>query len=104
CYRLKKYGDILCIPEAKMQHDTRAKQANGVDWREYYDIRNHLLIVKQYYAYRYYLVLKWLKYLKRASFLSRLLIKSTAEGREMAKTAIRDAKEGKAGVHEKYRP
>ena len=42
--RLKKYGNIICIPGITIIHDTwvQEKHSAVVEWRKYYDVRNHM--------------------------------------------------------------
>lgn len=68
CYRLRKHGKILCLPKSVMRHDTKDRQISADDWRNFYGARNHLIVVKRCFPKRYFIVLKWLKYIKHASF------------------------------------
>lgn len=47
--RLKKFGDIICVPEITITHDTwwnPATHSQANEWREYYNLRNqiHMLL------------------------------------------------------------
>lgn len=46
--RLRKKGKIICIPEAKVFHDTN--QEGEISWKKYYSLRNKIYTYKIHYG------------------------------------------------------
>lgn len=93
--RIRKCGKIICVPEAKVIHDSDDIQELCVTWKKYYNLRNKL------YSYRIHFgTLQFVVYALYYSFKNRknrILYKMTRE-------AIRDAQRGILGVNRTYGP
>ncbi len=100
--RISKVGNVYCIPESLMIHDTDAIQSIN-SWKGYYDTRNWIDAVKRHYGrYVHYVVLNM--YIRRCSILAAILKKRSRSYRNMCIAAINDAKNGISGISEIYRP
>lgn len=97
--RLRKYGKIYCIPDSKVQHDTPGFSDKVLFWGHYYHYRNHLLIVRKYYPFRF--VIRWIK---RYAVNVLFNLRDSKEKKELLNAAYLDALKGKKGIHETYRP
>lgn len=100
-FRLKKFGDIICVPSMIVYHDWAGASSSteSVSWRDYYYNRNerHMIIkhMPWYVSLRYNLVslLKNGKGEKRGKAYSKIY-----------RCAILDAIRGKLGKHPIYHP
>ncbi|WP_166445733.1 glycosyltransferase [Enterocloster lavalensis] len=93
--RLRKLGDILCIPAAITIHDTNAPTV-AFSWKTYYTVRNKLLTYKKHFpVYNFSLLCVY--YLIRA-------IKKEKRERNMVVSAVIDAITEKTGIHPVYQP
>lgn len=101
--RLNKIGNIYCIPNSIMHHDV-GKSGNIESWKSYYDTRNWIDLVKNYYSKKllYCTVIKM--YLKRCSFLAVIARNRSKKYRKMCKKGIKDGLEGNLGLDSKYKP
>lgn len=103
-YRLSKLGKIVCIPSIKVIHDAPHSEMNEiVKWKLYYLVRNTLDFVKCNFDERYFkeqCVEVPFKF-KVAVFL---FGKDKKYGYKMINEAVKDAKAGKTGLHEIYKP
>lgn len=97
--RLGTCGKIICVPESKMYHNTGTASKL---WLDYYTIRNNLHNVNKYFGKPYYLYSKTIWYIKRCSFLAKILKGRSDKYREMCKQAIQDADNGVFGFNELY--
>ncbi len=104
CMKINGHGKILCVPSSKIDHNTKLKASTGITWREYYATRNSLIYVKNHFG-KYYLNIQALYlYVRRCSWLSRIIKKRSKADVKIIKDAITDAKKGKLGIHEVYHP
>ena len=111
--RLSAYGGICCVPEAVLDHKTvLPKETEGLlertSWRHYYGYRNRYDAARRHFG-------SWsarmigLEY-HVLSLLSRLMMlnpKTREKGRfnvKMIHDALKDARTGKLGKNEAYRP
>ncbi len=97
--RLKKYGDLICVPSIKIVHEENGgeinKDASELSWRNYYLYRNRLHMLKRHHfrvaidrsIYMY-------KKVKGKKDVNSVLIRS----------AMKDAWLGRLGKHNIYRP
>lgn len=93
--RIRKQGKILCLPDAKVIHDTVDAHENLITWKKYYVLRNKV------YSYK-------LHFGKVQSSLQVLYyyIKNRKDAvlSEMTKKALYDAERGILGMNEIYKP
>ena len=103
-YRLSKLGKIVCIPSIKVVHDApHSEMKEIVKWKLYYLVRNTLDFIRNNFDEKYFkeqcfeVPFKF----KVAVFL---FGKDKKYGFQMINEAVKDAKIGKTGVHEIYKP
>lgn len=98
-YRVGKKGDIYCIPECKVFHDTaKHEDEYGANWRSYYQSRNSLIFCKLHFPVAYYRTL-----IKR--IIQRLILKCIGKysmANQLDWDAMCDARKDKTGISEKY--
>lgn len=103
-YRLSKLGKIICIPKIKIIHDApHSDMSQIVKWKLYYLVRNTLDFIRTNFNEKYFkeaCIEVPLKF-KVAVFL---FGKDKKYGYQMINTAVEDAKMGKTGLHEIYKP
>jgi GT2 family glycosyltransferase len=102
-YKLSQQGQIICLPELKVQHDPdemAITETTAVDWRYYYQVRNYFYFLKTFFpvAYR----LEW------NQTHSKTRLKMMA-GRDIQKNsvllkALEDARLDRMGLCKTYRP
>lgn len=98
--RLKRYGDIICVPAVKITHDEQPEQATQDDgqisWKDYYYFRNEMHMLKKHHFLS--AVHKTRVYALRGG-------KSESPAlRKIHRTAIIDAWLNRLGKHRVYRP
>ncbi len=96
--RLSKQGRIICVPKAKFYHDVISD--GSINWKKYYDIRNQLMVHKEYFGKLWLLSIG-------IQILKALLQPIKGRGPRVMKMriqAIFDAIEGNLGMHSVYRP
>lgn len=96
--RLRRKGDIICVPDIKVYHDSgaRSTDSNYITWRSYYIIRNQL------YTYLSYNKLAGLYYI--INFYIRNRNKYGHKGKKLVNQAIKDALLKKMGKNIIYQP
>lgn len=101
--RLRKYGAIVCIPKAEIYH--KVTNYNGVHdtWRDYYDARNHLVLIKMNYSYPVFLFQAFDFYIRRCSFVAYIVRHRSKLERYIASAALSDAMHGRLGVSKDFR-
>ncbi len=95
--RMKKQGDILCVPACQVFHSGNSNMSREASWRDYYTTRNVLLTTKWHFGFWAYFV----------RIICRLLTASTSMNPERLKVffvGIRDAHKETLGIHPVYRP
>ena len=98
---MAKAGKIICYPEIKVNHDTPLNVDTSISWKSYYGLRNRLYSFKTIYPKRYYLCI----YLKgMLNCKKNKLLNKNDEVNKLTETALKDAKKGKLGLHEIYKP
>ncbi len=93
--RVSKQGKIICIPNAKVIHDSIESAEDIITWKKYYALRNKIysynnhfgLLQSSFQTYYYYIKYK-----------NNIVLK------QMTKRAINHAKRGILGVDEIYKP
>ena len=98
--RMSRVGKIICYPEIKVNHDTPLNTDTSFNWKSYYGIRNKLYSFKKIYPKRYYMCI----YYKTMLNCKMKKISKNKEVNKLIKTALKDAKRGKLGLHEIYKP
>lgn len=101
--RLKKEGRIICVPSCVMYHDTY-EQHNKIGWRNYYVQRNSLDCLKRHYPPRCYRYAVICDYLRRATFISRIIKNRSKYEIQLFKDAITDSVKDRIEVSDKYAP
>ena len=99
--RLSRAGEVLCLPAMKVDHDA-VNPVNAITWKMYYGERNKLDMYRRHFPgirYRFF----------RRSRLTVAWICGMLPGKWKWKSrimteAIKDADDGKLGLHEVYRP
>lgn len=103
-YRLSTVGKILCLPAIKIIHDGPLNNGrDGVTWKLYYGIRNSIDFVKRSFPKRYYYSYK-LYFRFKYYAMTTLLWKNKIVGYKLINYAIKDAKNGKLGIDDIYKP
>ena len=66
CFRLKRYGEIVCVPELKMTHDcvSASNTVQNSHWKDYYYFRNE-----------FYMLLKHMKLAVSLRMIKRFIVK-----------------------------
>ena len=96
--RLRKIGNIICIPAIKVIHDVNSSNAdNTYNWKTYYLFRNRLYFYKFNFKSRYYKLEKILIYL-------RIIKKHNKACTKLILSAIHDFNKGKMGISDTYKP
>lgn len=98
-YRIRERYRILCIPCVKIYHDVGNAKQGGVNWKNYYGLRNALFMYKehttglQFFTYMTRFKLKKMKYFFKDKKLYRLY-----------RCALRDFYGRKSGISDRYYP
>lgn len=98
--RMGKTGRIICVPAIKIHHDVR-KGKGETDWRTYYRYRNMTDCYRRNFPKRCY---RWFYMKARIKTILFRLWKMDRTERDMLLAGIQDARHGKFGLHELYRP
>lgn len=98
--RLGKIGKLVCVPASVFVHDTPGVETRKIGWHNYYNRRNQLYILKEYFPSRYFINRFFKRYILDISILS----KNTSEEKKLFKTAQMDALKNKLGKHPVYKP
>ena len=98
--RLGKTGKLVCVPASVFVHDTPGVETRKIGWHNYYNRRNQLYILKEYFPLRYFIN----RFLKRYILDISILSKNTSEEKKLFKTAQMDALKNKLGKHSVYKP
>ena len=101
--RLKRSGDVVCVPSMKIIHDSGQNAMSGnedivVSWRDYYAIRNMLNMVLKYNVCA--AIYMSVAHMKSAYISSN----RNVERRKLIVTAVIDAWLKRLGKHKLYRP
>ena len=96
--RLKGQGKILCIPSAKVMHDSPENKIKKYSWKNYYMFRNKLYTYSLYFPRRY----MFIETCKTIYMIIRYY-NCPASWKQFAK-AIRDIHAKHLGVDERYLP
>lgn len=102
--RLSKYGPMYCVSGMRVAHDTDLINATPehlkkMAWKEYYGVRNEVYMISRHFPdLRQQTINHHLQEIqvRRASSLTAI--------NKMHLQGIKDAIEGKMGIHEIYRP
>lgn len=108
--RIRRFTSILVATKARLNHKTKnttAKEKTEMDWKNFYGIRNEMIIVKKYYGRKEYM---WflLRNIKRiSSDLTKAVIqnehKAHLKNAVMRKDALLAAVTGEMGENKKYK-
>ena len=98
--RLGKIGKLVCVPASVFVHDTPGVETRKIGWHNYYNRRNQLYILKEYFPLRYFIN----RFLKRYILDISILSKNTSEEKKLFKTTQMDALKNKLGKHPVYKP
>ena len=99
--RLKKYGDLICVPSIKIVHEENGGEVNkeeaGLSWRDYYMCRNRLHMLKKHH---------FKSAIDRTMFVLNQCKKDeyTLIHKKLIRLALRDAWFGILGKHKLYKP
>lgn len=99
CVRLKKEGDIVCLSDYTMIHDTE-NMPNVLSWKEYYGRRNWTDMMKRHYKSHFFV---WVIFMIFKAVLCPLKGKSLIEVR-LRIVGIIDGILGNMGVNDTYKP
>ena len=103
-YRLSKLGKIIVIPKMQVVHDApHTEMSEIVKWKLYYLVRNTLDFIRNNFNEKNFKeqCLEVPFKFKVAVFL---FGKDKKYGYKMINEAVKDAKTGKTGLHEIYKP
>lgn len=100
--RLNQVGDIYCIPASVMHHDIGNNRI--ASWKAYYDTRNWINLVKNYFS-KYELFCTIFKtYIKRCSIVAKIARDRSKKFRKMCLKAIKDGLNDNLGINNEYKP
>lgn len=103
-YRLSKIGKIICVPKIQVVHDApHSDMSSIVKWKLYYLVRNTLDFIKNNFDEKYFKV-ACIEVPIKFKIAVLLFGKEKKKGYAMIKEALKDAKIGKTGLHEIYKP
>ena len=95
--RVGKTGDMICVPDAVMDHADNLNYERQASWRDYYATRNAVIMHRTHFG----------AYAGAARALRRLLVAFASLNIEKIRViwaGIADAYAGKTGKHPVYRP
>lgn len=103
-YRLSKLGKIIVIPKMEVIHDApHSEMSEIVKWKLYYLVRNTLDFIKNNFDKKYFK-----EQCLEVPFIFKVAVflfgKDKKYGYQMINEAVKDAKAGKTGLHEIYKP
>ena len=98
--RLNKYGDIVCVPNIKIQHEESGGVVNvdeDFSWRSYYICRNKLHMQKKHCLR---------VAIDRTLYVRKVMVANAKEKehKKLLREALWDAWLGRLGKHKKYKP
>jgi len=93
--RVRKQGKILCLPNAKVIHDTMDVDEDIITWKKYYALRNKVYSYYIHFGKVQSSLLAIYYYIKNHK---------NAVLSEMTKRALHDAERGILGMNEIYKP
>lgn len=99
CIRLKKEGNIVCLTDYEIIHDTE-NQPNTLSWKEYYGWRNRTDIMKKHYSEQF---IFWVIVMLIKALLCTIKGTSLTEAK-MRIRGIIDGILGHMGIHDTYKP
>lgn len=102
CMRIRQHGGIYCVTNSVMHHDIGHDRRDS--WKDYYDTRNWIDLVKTYFPTRNVFGAAVKMYVKRCSVLAKIFRNRDREHRHMCWIAIQDGLNGRLGIHEVYKP
>lgn len=97
--RLKKEGDIVCLTDYEMIHDTE-NHSNTLSWKDYYGWRNRTDIMKKHYSEQFVF---WVIVMLIKALLCTMKGRSLTEAK-MRIRGIIDGILGHMGIHDTYKP
>lgn len=104
--RLKKFGEIICVPSIKIVHDVKtvgqfkgqvAEQTAAVSWGDYYSNRNEMVMLKRHLP-----KVAWKRF--KSALKGQLKGRNTTPYDKIKWIAIRDAWLHRMGKHPVYKP
>ena len=95
--RVRKYGDILCVPEADVFHLDNNNYSREASWRDYYATKNILLTYKWHLG-------GWSYFVRGTCRMLTAFRSMNPEKIRLFLTAIWDAQTNKVGLHPVYKP
>lgn len=99
--RLSKVGKILCVPKIRVVHDVDLQNRDVITWKNYYGLRNNLLMYKKHFPKRYF----YYEYIKvKIKMMLRMIIKNKDPYNKLAIEALKAAKKDDKNLHEIYKP
>lgn len=103
-YRLSKLGKIICVPTIRVVHDAPHSDMHEiVKWKLYYLVRNTLDFIKSNFDEKYFNE-QCIEVPFKFKVAVTLYGRNKKYGYEMISEAVKDAKAGKSGLHEIYKP
>lgn len=101
--RIKKLGNIYCIPKSIMVHNTNGTLSIN-SWKGYYDTRNWLDAIYRHYGVFRLIQASIIVYIKRCSVIAKIFRNRDPNFRKMCRFAIIDAINHKLGLSQNYHP
>ena len=102
-YRLRKNKPIICVTAVKTNHNTISD--NKITWKGYYGSRNRMIFIKEHFSKRYFYAEYIRQYiLQNLKIIVKRITKKQYISNIMNLEGINDAKRGKTGLHEIYKP
>ena len=98
--RLSKYGKILCIPNAVIQHNVANSNEKDIYWKGYYLERNKLITIKKHYASKYFFI----EYLRNLLRIIQRYLKGKNQEANLIKRATQHARKNIQGMDKIYKP
>jgi GT2 family glycosyltransferase len=98
--RLNKVGKFICVTNSIVDHDSPPFDEAVINWGKYYFKRNDLLMIRDNYPFRYFL----LRFIKRYMSNASLFAKKDKQLKKIYRSAFIDAMLNRRGLHKIYRP
>lgn len=95
--RMKKEGQIICVPSIRVYHEDNGGYTREATWRDYYATRNVLYINLKYFG-------KWAFFIRAIRRMLTALKSGNIEKVKVFSEGIKDARNYKLGIHEIYKP
>lgn len=99
--RMSKLGKMICVPQARVYHDSPGVEADILSWKKYYAVRNKIYSYRKHFELRYSVMLSCF-YCAKA--FVKMVCKRDVREWQIVNKAVKDGNKGKLGVDMQYAP